>query len=161
MKAAIFFFSLVLLISNPELSEVRKQYTNAIDSKAKALNFYKLLENVSKEDSKTLVAYKGASIALQAKFSPKKEDKKKQFIEGTQLLDYALKNDAANLEIRLIRLSIQENTPKIMKYKANIAEDKQFILSNFSKQTTSLKEFVKLYLKQSKVFSAEEKAVMQ
>ena len=120
-----------------------------------------MLEDVSKQDSKTLVAYKGASIALQAKFSPKKEDKKKQFIEGTQLLDYALKNDSNNLEIRLIRLSIQENTPKIMKYKANIAEDKQFIVSNFSKQSNSLKDFVRVYLKQSKVFSEIEKASMQ
>lgn len=161
MKALILIVSLFLFVATPELSEVRKQYTNAIDSKANAEKFYKLLEGVSKEDSKTLVAYKGASIALQAKFSPKKEDKKKQFIEGTQLLDFALKNDSKNLEIRLIRLSIQENTPKIMKYKGNIAEDKQFIVSNFSKQNNSLKEFVKLYVKQSKVFSAEDKASMQ
>lgn len=161
MKALILFLSLFLFVATPELSEVRKQYTNAIDSKANAEKFYKLLESVSKEDSKTLVAYKGASVALQAKFSPKKEDKKKQFIEGTQLLEFALKNDSKNLEIRLIRLSIQENTPKIMKYKANIAEDKQFIVSNFSKQTASLKDFVRLYLKQSKVFSTEEKASLQ
>lgn len=161
MKTLILVASLFLFVASPELSEVRKQYTNAIDSKANAEKFYKLLESVSKEDSKTLVAYKGASIALQAKFSPKKEDKKRQFIGGTQLLEFALKNDAKNLEIRLIRLSIQENTPKIMKYKGNITEDKQFIVSNFSKQNNSLKEFVKLYLKQSKVFSAEEKATTQ
>lgn len=161
MKGLILFFSLFVLFVAPELSEVRKQYTNAIESKENAQKFYKLLEGVSKQDSKTLVAYKGASIALQAKFSPKKEDKKKQFIEGTQLLDYALKNDSNNLEIRLIRLSIQENTPKIMKYKANIAEDKQFIVSNFSKQSNSLKDFVRVYLKQSKVFSEIEKASMQ
>ena len=161
MKGLILFYSLFVLFVAPELSEVRKQYTNAIESKENAQKFYKLLEGVSKQDSKTLVAYKGASIALQAKFSPKKEDKKKQFIEGTQLLDYALKNDSNNLEIRLIRLSIQENTPKIMKYKANIAEDKQFIVSNFSKQSNPLKDFVRVYLKQSKVFSEIEKASMQ
>ena len=161
MKGLILFFSLFVLFVAPELSEVRKQYTNAIESKENAQKFYKLLEGVSKQDSKTLVAYKGASNALQAKFSPKKEDKKKQFIEGTQLLDYALKNESNNLEIRLIRLSIQENTPKIMKYKANIAEDKQFIVSNFSKQSNSLKDFVRVYLKQSKVFSEIEKASMQ
>lgn len=161
MKGLILFFSLFVLFVAPELSEVRKQYTNAIESKENAQKFHKLLEGVSKQDSKTLVAYKGASIALQAKFSPKKEDKKKQFIEGTQLLDYALKNDSNNLEIRLIRLSIQENTPKIMKYKANITEDKQFIVSNFSKQSNSLKDFVRVYLKQSKVFSEIEKASMQ
>ena len=161
MKGLILFYSLFVLFVAPELSEVRKQYTNAIESKENAQKFHKLLEGVSKQDSKTLVAYKGASIALQAKFSPKKEDKKKQFIEGTQLLDYALKNDSNNLEIRLIRLSIQENTPKIMKYKANIAEDKQFIVSNFSKQSNPLKDFVRVYLKQSKVFSEIEKASMQ
>lgn len=161
MKTLILVVSFFLFVATPELSEVRKQYTNAIDSKANAEKFYKLLESVSKEDSKTLVAYKGASIALQAKFSPKKEDKKKQFIEGTQLLEFALKNDSKNLEIRLIRLSIQENTPKIMKYKANIAEDKQYIISNFSKQNASLKDFVRLYLKQSQAFSTEEKALLQ
>lgn len=161
MKTAFAFIFLFLIFSNPELSEVRKLYANAVNSKADGEKLIDLMASVSKDDNKTLVAYKGASLALKGKFSPKKEDKKKYFTEGVKILEQALEKDPKNFEIRLIRISIQENTPKILKYKQNIPEDKAFILSNFSKQNHSLKDFTKLYLKQSKIFSETEKNSLQ
>jgi len=161
LKTAFAFIFLFLIFSNPELSEVRKLYANAVNSKADGEKLIDLMTSVSKDDNKTLVAYKGASLALKGKFSPKKEDKKKYFTEGVKILEQALEKDPKNFEIRLIRISIQENTPKILKYKQNIPEDKAFILSNFSKQNQALKNFTKLYLTQSKIFSETEKNSMQ
>ena len=149
------------MFSNPELSEVRKLYANAVNSKADGEKFIDLMASVATDDSKTLAAYKGASLALKGKFSPKKEDKKKYFTEGVKLLEQALEKEPKNFEIRLIRISVQENTPKILKYKKNIPEDKAFILANFSKQNQPLKNFARIYLKTSGVFSESEKLSLQ
>ena len=67
------------------------------------------------------------------------------------------KSNPNNVEARLIRLSIQENTPKLLKYKANIDADKKQILLLFDKQSSDLKEYIKNYVKQSKIFTEAEK----
>lgn len=56
----------------------------------------------------------------------------------------------------MIRLSIQENTPKILKYKENIEGDKKQIVLLFERQSSDLKEYIRNYLKQSKAFTAVE-----
>ncbi len=114
------------------------------------------MDNYNK-DNKLLLAYKGASIALKAKYAKQIKQKKSLFIEGVKMLEMALKNDSNNLEFRLIRLSIQENSPKILNYKSNIDEDKKLLLSNFDKQNQSLKEYIKNYIVQSSGFTDKEK----
>jgi hypothetical protein len=79
------------------------------------------------------------------------------FTEGVTLLESMVKADGNNPEIRLIRLSIQENTPKFLKYKGNIEEDKKVILSTFDKQSKELKEYIRIYVNQSKVFTQADK----
>ena len=95
--------------------------------KAKATEFYELLVTVTKEDQVNLVAYKGASIALHAKQSKKVKDKKELFLEGVSYIEFAIKKEPDAIEPRFVRLTIQENTPKLLKYKRNIEEDKTVI----------------------------------
>lgn len=141
---------------NQGLPEIRGQYINAADSKSNADKFYNLVIK-NKEDNVVYLAYKGAATALKSKFSTNKSEKKEMFIAGVTMVEKAIKNDPNNIEIRLIRLSIQENTPKILKYKSNITEDKNIIISTFDRQSKDLKVYIKLYVKQSKVFTEEEK----
>ncbi|MFT6638838.1 MAG: hypothetical protein ACJAYP_001424 [Flavobacterium sp.] len=141
---------------NQGLPEIREQYINAADSKSNADKFYNLVIK-NKEDNVVYLAYKGAATALKSKFSTNKSEKKEMFIAGVTMVEKAIKNDPNNIEIRLIRLSIQENTPKILKYKSNITEDKNIIISTFDRQSKDLKVYIKLYVKQSKVFTEEEK----
>lgn len=144
------------MVSN--LATVRSQYIEASKSKQKADSFLAL---VSKEKNSPIFnAYKGAAIALQAKFSTDRKKRKELFIEGVTLLEKSIKDDANNLEIKLIRLSIQENTPKILNYKMNIKEDKSFIIANFDKQDKDLQTFVKNYINQSNSFSDSERAAL-
>ncbi len=149
-----FFF-----IFTQELPEVREQYYSASKSKENAEKFYDLLSKYNK-DNKILIAYKGAATALKSKFTTDRKRKKDLFIEGVSMVEKAVKSDPNNVEIRLIRLSIQENTPKILKYKSNIEEDKKMILMAFDKQSQPLKEYIKIYAKQSKVFSEKEKQMI-
>ncbi|RXR31570.1 hypothetical protein EQG68_09940 [Flavobacterium piscinae] len=157
-----FFFAIVCLVffsGNQELVTVRENYILASQSKEKAEEFNKLMVSYSGEN-KTLLAYKGASIALKAKFASDRKTKKELFTKGITILEQAVKADSNNAEIRLIRLSIQENTPKILNYKANISEDKKLILTTFDKQNKALQEHLKSFIMQSKSFTAQEKELI-
>lgn len=156
MKALISIVFLLLFFPNQEITEVRELYVNASKSKENAEIFY---AKMSKLDSKsnTLIAYKGASIALRAKYLKEIKQKKEAFISGITLLEKSIKAEPENAEIRLIRLSIQENTPKILKYKSNIEEDKKLIITTFDSQPKDLKKYIKEFAVQSSVFSESEK----
>jgi len=54
-------------------------------------------------------------------------------------------------------MSVQENIPKIVGYNKNLKEDKTFILSNYSKQNSALKTYVRKFAMQSKTMTAAEK----
>ncbi|MBO0591067.1 hypothetical protein I2486_06560 [Cellulophaga sp. E16_2] len=157
---------LILAISIKMLSididTVRSAYKEAGQDKTKIEAFNSLLLNISKDDSNvTLVAYKGASITLLAKNEKSIKNKKNLFIEGVSYIEYAIEKSPKNIELRFIRLGIQENTPKLLKYKGNIEEDKQFILKQFKNISSSnLKKHIKDYVLQSKAFSDEEKSVI-
>jgi hypothetical protein len=149
----LFFFT------NQELPVVREQYFSASKSKEDAEKFYVLMSKYNKEN-KVFLAYKGAATALKSKFTTDKKLKRSLFVDGVAMVENAVKSESNNAEIRLIRLSIQENTPKILKYKSNIDEDKMLILNVFDKQNAALKEYIKLYVKQSKIFSEKEKQTL-
>lgn len=156
MKLTLTIFLSFLNFVCQDLPSVREQYSEATKSQKNAEDFYNLVANASK-DNKVMQAYKGAAIALKAKFAKDRKAKKALFIEGVKLLESAIKSEPNNVEIRLIRLSIQENTPKILNYKGNINEDKKLILANFGKQNQALKEHIQSFVKQSTVFTDIEK----
>lgn len=131
-------------------------YVESSDSKIAANKFYDLMNKYAKNDE-TLVAYKGAAFTLKAKHASGIKQKKEGFVKGVTILESVIKANPNNIEIRLIRLSIQENTPKLLKYKDNIDADKKQILLLFHKQAADLKEYIKKYVNQSTVFTKAEK----
>jgi len=151
-------FSLFFFFAQ-ELPDVREQYYSASKSKDNAEKFYVLMGKYNK-DNKVLLAYKGAAISLKSKYTSDRKTKRDLFVEGVSMVEKSVKAEPNNAEIRLIRLSIQENTPKILRYKANIEEDKKLVLNTFEKQSKELKEYIKLYAKQSKGFSEKEKQMI-
>ena len=116
MKWIIAILLCLNFLSIPEISEIRKVYPNASNSETSTLELISKLSDVTYESNKTLVAYKGASIAMSAKFTKKIKDKISDLKEGAKLIEFAIVSEPKNIEIRLIRLSIQENVPKIANY---------------------------------------------
>lgn len=144
--------------SNISLPEVRDAYKEAAIDKTKVEYFSNMLSNVTKKDDVALVAYKGAAIALKARYSETLKEKKDGFIKGVGYIEYAIETEPNNIEPRFVRLGIQENTPKLLKYKSNIDEDKQFILKQFQYiKSKNLKNHIRDYILQSELFSEEEK----
>lgn len=161
MKISILLFSFLITLQSLDLETVRAAYNEAAKDKTKVEAFHNLLSSVTKNDKAELVAYKGAALALLAKYTVGLFKKKDAFTEGVALVDYAIEKDPKSIEARFVRLGIQENTPKFLKYKANIEEDKNFILKNYQNiASESLKRNIKDYISQSLAFTDEEKSVI-
>ena len=142
----------------PDLDQIRKDFKLATNDRELALALRDKLETVSEEDNTILVAYKGAVSALTAKYTKDNTERKELFKKGVLLLEFAVSQKPENIEIRCLRLSIQENSPKFLKYRSNIEEDKTFILNHYEKTNSkAVKEFVKSYILQSTGFNTEEK----
>ncbi len=154
----LLFICLVLSFSNiPEIADIRKLYPTVVISEINAKEFASKLANIEKENNKTLVAYKGASIVIMSRFKKEISEKSKNFKEGAKMIEFAMESEPNNIEIRLIRLSIQEKAPKIVNYNKNKKEDKVFLLDHYNEQSGNLKAYIKDFILQSKSFSTAEK----
>jgi hypothetical protein len=156
-----FLFLFLVLFGSLSITEIRKLYTTASSSESNAKEFAAKLEEVSKVDNKTLVAYKGASLTIVSKLEKKVSDKSKKFKEGSSLIEYAVANEPNSIEIRMIRLSVQENVPKIVNYRRNKKEDATFLLDHYKEQTGALKNYIGDFIAQSKSFTAAEKQLVK
>ncbi|MFH6960994.1 hypothetical protein ACHRVK_00250 [Flavobacterium plurextorum] len=157
MKLLISLLLWINFVGTPDLASIRKMYSDVAKSETNAKEFTQKLSSVTNDDDKILVAYKAASILLDSKFEKKLRNKMDRFKEGAKLLEATIKSDQNNIEIRMIRLSIQEDVPGITGYKKNIKEDKAFITAHYAEQNTALKLYLKDFVLQSKSFSDKEK----
>tara|TARA_R110002049_G_scaffold1687_14_gene12838 strand:- start:2193 stop:2639 length:447 start_codon:yes stop_codon:yes gene_type:complete len=145
------------MVPPPELTQLRQDYIEASGNIELIESLSQDLMSVSKGDKNIYVAYKGAVLAMKAKYTKGKE-RKELFKEGAELIEFAVASDSDNIEIRVVRLSIQENVPKILRYHSSISEDKEFIKKNYQLVTSkSLKNFIKGYVLQSDGFTTAEK----
>jgi len=128
MKPSIFFFSVLIFSLSVfgQSDDLRKSYRAATKSEENAKTFYKYVEDVSESDKAVMMAYKGAGETLLARFAPLAQRRGK-VKSGIELVKKAVQKDPDNVEVRLIRLSIQENLPKMFKYNSEIEADKKFI----------------------------------
>ena len=156
MKTLTILFLLFSTALQTDLASIRANFQKSEGSEEHADALYNSLKDYNDTDP-LLKAYKGAAFAMQAHHAKKISDKKKFFVEGAENIEAAVAADSDNVEIRLVRLAIQENTPRIVRYKKNMDEDKQMILTNFAKQSKTVQDLVKHYASQrSEVFTAEE-----
>src|SRR5690606_1373192 len=139
-----------------DLSTVREHFRKAKDSQSATLTLYQELSDYTKDDP-VLLTYKGASQVLKARFEKDRARKKEFVSRGIKEIEESVRVAPTKIEIRLVRLAIQENSPKILKYKGAMEEDKQMILSNFESQSSAVKTIIRQYVAQSDYFTQSEK----
>lgn len=140
-----------------DLESLRNSYSKANSSNENAKNFIALADKKSSNDP-VISAYKSASKILEAKVTTEK-NKRKSFVKsGATTLESLIASNPNNAELRVIRMSVQENIPKIVGYNKNLKEDKTFLINNYSKQNADLKSYIKQFAGQSKTMTASEKA---
>ncbi len=159
MRKLILFLLVIPIFGNAQkLSELRTDYPLASKEVAVTEELFNELSSISKEDEASLVAYKGAVLTLKAKFAQSLKSKKTYFEQGAELLEHAVETKPDNIEIRCLRLSVQENAPKIVGYRKAISEDRQFILDNYrAVKDLEVKKFIKGFVMVSKAFNETEK----
>lgn len=108
--------------------ELRKNYIAAVENKTVCAQMIKQLENKSNQ---TLhLAYLGAYQTVWANHVLSPIAKFYTFNKGKQNLDKAIQKDGNNVELRILRFSVQNNAPKFLGYHKNIEEDTRIIKQN-------------------------------
>lgn len=161
-KPLLIAFCLISFFATSQnIESVRNQYPAAQEDSELATQLYEELSKVSNTNP-VLLAYKGAVSTLQANFAKKVKNKKAFFAEGAQHIEEAVQAAPQNIEIRYIRMSVQENAPKFLGYHDNIEEDKQFILEHLSKtDAESLKNEIVKFIKVSSNFDEVELSTLK
>ncbi len=152
----IIFTSIFLFFSNDivTVEEIRDSYKYCNASKEKADQFYTLTEKAMQNEDAVFKGYHGAALALKASFVWNPFTKLSYFNKGKKMIDEAIASDPGNIELRMIRLSIQSNAPKIAGYYKNIDEDKMFLIENVeSSSPLELKKYIKGYISHAPIFT--------
>lgn len=110
----------------------------------------KLQKNSSTE------AFSGALLIKKSGLSPSPKDRLNLFKKGHSELESAIKKDSSNCEFRLLRLMIQENSPKILQYHGEIKKDASYLRKNYERVPASLKKVILDYSKNSKELKPED-----
>jgi hypothetical protein len=154
ITAFLFYFQ------SSDLETLRNSYSKANQSNANTQAFIDVAEKQSSSDP-IISGYKAAAQIMEAKVT-KEKGKRKSFVKtGATSLESIIKTNPNNIELRVIRLSVQENIPKIVGYHSSLKDDKTFILSNYGKQNSALKSYVQKFAAQSKTFTPAEKASLK
>lgn len=154
----IFFLLFLFFLSNTQdniLPEIREQYSLISKSKEEQFRFIEKIKNYQNLNSSTMDAYKAVGQIIESKYE--KKNKKVKLKEGILALENLIKKEPNHIEMRLLRLSIQENLPSVIGYNKNIEQDKKFILKNLYLADNSLKKHIINFIKSSKSFTIEEK----
>ncbi len=112
-----------------------------------------IVKNASENNKE---GYEGALLMKKAGFPGNAHKKLKLFKEGRIKLESALLADNENTEFHFLRLAIEENAPKIVKYHADIEQDKLFVQKNFKNLPPSVQHAILDYCKKSKILHAED-----
>lgn len=101
-------------------------------------------------------AYAGALLMRKSGLLKKAAEKLKLFKKGRIKLETALLKDSSNGEYHFLRLTIQEHAPKIVKYRAELENDKQFILKSFKDLSPVVQQAIIDYCKNSKILNQDD-----
>ncbi len=136
------------------VEKIRNSYKYCNSSKEKADEFYELTQKGLKNMGAVYKGYHGAALALKASFGWNPISKLSHFNKGKKMIEEAIQAEPENIELRMIRLSIQANAPKIVGYYKNIDEDKDFMLKNVEAiKEVELKEYIEGYIDNAPEFS--------
>jgi hypothetical protein len=143
-----------------DIITIRNLYYKASASKEDSEKFKMLLQSISNPDQ-CIKGYIAASYMIDAKHAYNPATKLSYFNNGKNMLDDAIKNAPAHIELRFLRISIQTNAPSFLEYNKQIEMDKNFILSMYASQKDSdLKKRIREFMNASDICTEQEKKLL-
>lgn len=137
--SSLFF---IMLIFNPTPDYVQS-YHEAKTKKQEA-------EFINKYKSSSKISILGYVVSLemkQAKYKFFPWKKLSIFNKGKKRLESLIMDNPDNIDLRYLRLVIQENIPSLLNYKLNIKEDKLFLSKIMKTKNTS--DYLDFYIKKN------------
>ncbi len=134
-------FSSMGLKQSIDLEYLRLNYEKAFDDKELCLGMIEML--ASKKHEAVYLAYLSGLQTLLANHTINPIAKFRTFKKGRTNLEKAVSMEPNNLEIRIIRLSVQKNAPRFLGYYKQIEADQLFIKQHkHSISSASLLQFI-------------------
>ena len=114
------------------------------------------IESLKDAPARDKDGYEGALLMKKAGLLKKPRERLSFFKQGRIKLETAILADNANTEFHFLRLVIEENAPKIVKYHSDIEKDKAVVLKNFQGLAPAVQHAILDYCKKSKVLHKED-----
>ena len=114
------------------------------------------LAEVRQTDIPEKTAYEGALLMKKAGLTRKSKEKMKLFKAGHAKLESAIKNDNEVVEYHFIRLMIQENAPKVVRYKGDLKKDAELVTESFKTLAPVVQQAIRDYSKTSSVLNSQD-----
>ena len=133
---ALFIFGCLLTLHSPAQqgnSSIYQLYYLKARSNPEIAAFYQYCKQQN-TNSPLVKSYLGTATAMYASCAENVIDKLSYFNQGTSLLDEAVNQEPFNPEIRFLRLSVQEKSPRMLNYNNYIEQDALIILDAFRKK---------------------------
>lgn len=151
--------------NNSTISEIREELFYTEFDINKSLSFYEKLAGLN-QATPTIMAYEAAAKALVAKHSWNPVTKISSLKEALNLLEAAVDLDQLNLEIRFLRLYIENSTPPYLGVRKHIEIDKKAILINLaflekSDLSAEIVDYIKKYMATAVSCTVEELQLIQ
>lgn len=110
---------------------------------------------VTKSSAKNKDAFEGTLLMKKAGLASGTGKKLKLFKAGRGKLESVITKENKNVELRFLRLMIQEHAPGILNYNGQIDEDSQMVKSGYKSLPPTVQQAVVNYTKKSKVLKPE------
>jgi hypothetical protein len=132
MKTAILVFLLFMGTNTPapDIEFVRSNYARAVKDKQLCRSLINQLTNDGQNS--VHLAYLGAFQTIWANHTINPITKLSSFNKGKNNIEKAVKSNPADVEIRILRLSVQKNCPGFLGYDDNINEDTAILVEKIN-----------------------------
>jgi hypothetical protein len=152
----VYFFFFLISTITPQ-TQVNPENFYLVFSSDNYNQIEKMISNLQQsQSSSTRNAYLGAILMKHAQFEKNAKKRIKIFKQGEALLETEIQNNTSNVEYHFLRFVIQENAPKILKYRSNLESDKLLILKNYKQLPPRLRNVIKKYAEQSERLTINE-----
>ena len=101
-------------------------------------------------------AYEGALLMKKAGLVGPPLEKLNLFKSGRKKLEAMIQTNNSNVEYRFLRLMIQENAPKILNYKNELADDCAVVKKSYKKLSPLLQQIILDYSQTSKKLNLKD-----
>lgn len=153
----VLVFLLVAAVSIAGKSRVqqRELFYEAFSS-GSAEQIDQALAAIKRGNGKLAIAYEGALLMRKAGLIKGAGEKLKMFKKGHELFENEIAKDPGNVELKFIRLCIQEKAPKILKYRKELDEDKAAVIRHFSTLPQEVQKQVLDYAASSEILTEQD-----